>query len=143
MANWFCFSPIIRSLLAKRIMLSILGIMPSSLGALPSLICFLAFCNSPTVYSVSYYFKVMQNRVNVTQRCVFKGGSQQVLEMLIPLLFLSSGVFPQFSRRCCFTIGYCINYFPSLAGVNYFERTLNFSNMILDKLLLTFLVYCL
>ena len=143
MANWFCFSPIIRSLLAKRIMLSILGIMPSSLGALPSLICFLAFCNSPTVYSVSYSFKVKQNRVNVTQRCVFKGGSQQVLEMLIPLLFLSSGVFPQFSRRCCFTIGYCINYFPSLAGVNYFERTLNFSNMILDKLLLTFLVYCL
>lgn len=34
-----------------------------------------------------YYFNVMQNRVNVTQRCVFKGGSQQVLEMLIPLLF--------------------------------------------------------
>ena len=87
MANWFCFSPIIRSLLAKRIMSSILGIMQSSLGALPSFICFLAFCNSSIVYSVSYYFHVMQNRVNVTQRCVFKGGSQQVLEMLIPLLF--------------------------------------------------------
>ena len=78
---------IISSLLAKGIMSSILGIMPSSLGALPSLICFLAFCNSSMVNSVSYYFNVMQNRVNVIQHCVFSGGSQQVLEMLIPLLF--------------------------------------------------------
>jgi len=85
MANWFYFSPIISSLLAKRIMWSISGIMPSSLGALPSLICFLAFSTSSIVNS--YYFNVMQNRVNVTQSCVFSGGSQQVLEMLIPLPF--------------------------------------------------------
>ena len=143
MANLFCFSPIISSLLAKRIMSSILGIMPSSLGALPLLICFLAFSTSSIVNS--YYFNVIQNRVNVTQRCVFKGGSQQVLEMLIPLLFPAflQGFSPQFSRRLCFTIDYCINYFWSLAGVNYFERTLNFPNMILNRLLLTFLVYCL
>ena len=80
----------------------------------------------------------MQNRVNVIQHCVFSEGSQQVLEMLIPLLFP-----PQFSRRCCFTIDYCINYFPSLAEVNCFEFTLTFPNMILNRLLLTFLVYCL
>ena len=134
---------IISSLLAKRIMSSILGIMPSSLGALPLLIYFLAFSTSSIVNS--YYFNVIQNRVNVTQRCVFKGGSQQVLEMLIPLLFPAflQGFSPQFSRRHCFTIDYCINYFWSLAGVNYFERTLNFPNMILNRLLLTFLVYCL
>lgn len=93
-ANWFYFSPIISSLLAKKKMSSISGIMPSSLGALHSLICYLAFCNSSIVNSVSYYFNVMQNRVNVTQQCGFSGGSQQVLEMLIPLFFLSSGVFP-------------------------------------------------
>lgn len=143
MANWFCFSPIIRSLLAKRIMSSILGIMPSSLGALPSLICFLAFCNSSTVYSV--YIISMLCRTGWTLLSVVssKGVPNKFLKCSYHCFFLSSGVFPQFSRRCCFTIGYCINYFPSLAGVNYFERTLNFSNMILDKLLLTFLVYCL
>ena len=117
MASWFCFSPIISSLLAKRIMSSILGIVPSSLGALPSLICFLAFCNSSIVYSVSYYFNVMKKRVNVTQRCVFKGGSQQVLEMLIPLLFpFFRGFLQNFPDAAALRLVIVLTIFQALLG---------------------------
>lgn len=96
-------------------MWSISGIMPSFLGALPSLICLLAFSTSSIVNS--YYFNVMQNRVNITQRCVLKGGSQQVLEMLIPLLFPFFRGFPHnFPDAAALRLVIVLTIFQALLG---------------------------